>query len=155
MTAAFSRTCSSISLLTIFMPISVKSRIMESTSRPTYPTSVNFEASILRNGAWTSLASLRAISVLPTPVGPIMMMFFGMTSSRSSSDNRCRLQRFRSAMATARLALCWPMMYCQFLDGLTWYQGVIQKPPWMKSGAGERVRETRLESAAVYPASSS
>ena len=32
-----------------------------------------------------SLASRRAISVLPTPVGPIMMMFFGATSSRSSA----------------------------------------------------------------------
>ena len=30
------------------------------------------------------LASRRAISVLPTPVGPIMRMFFGMTSSRIS-----------------------------------------------------------------------
>jgi hypothetical protein len=29
-------------------------------------------------------AKRRAISVLPTPVGPIMMMFFGATSSRSS-----------------------------------------------------------------------
>ena len=28
-----------------------------------------------------SLASRRAISVLPTPVGPIMMMFLGMMSS--------------------------------------------------------------------------
>src|SRR5438477_8701958 len=30
--------------------MSTKSRIMDSTSRPTYPTSVNFEASTLRNG---------------------------------------------------------------------------------------------------------
>ena len=34
------------------------------------------------NGAWASRASRRAISVFPTPVGPIMMMFFGATSSR-------------------------------------------------------------------------
>src|SRR5512137_2670588 len=40
-----------------------------------------------------------------------MMMFFGITSSRRSSDRRWRRQRFRSAMATARLALFWPMMY--------------------------------------------
>ncbi len=111
MAAAFSWTCSVISVFTMLMPISVRSRMMDSTSRPTYPTSVNFDASILRKGAWTSFASLRAISVFPTPVGPIMMMFFGMTSSRRSSDRRCRLQRFRSAMATARLALCWPMTY--------------------------------------------
>ena len=35
-------------------------------------------------GALASRASRRAISVFPTPVGPIMMMFFGMTSSRRS-----------------------------------------------------------------------
>ena len=32
------------------MPISTRSRIMDSTSRPTYPTSVNLDASILRKG---------------------------------------------------------------------------------------------------------
>ena len=36
------------------------------------------------NGAPTSCASRRAISVLPTPVGPIMMMFLGVTSWRNS-----------------------------------------------------------------------
>ena len=35
------------------------------------------------NGAPASFASRRAISVLPTPVGPIIRMFFGSTSSRS------------------------------------------------------------------------
>ena len=35
----------------------------------------------MRNGELVSLASRRAISVLPTPVGPIMMMFLGMMSS--------------------------------------------------------------------------
>ena len=34
------------------------------------------------NGALASLASRRAISVLPTPVGPIIRMFLGITSSR-------------------------------------------------------------------------
>ena len=33
-------------------------------------------------GAPASFASRRAISVLPTPVGPIIRMFFGSTSSR-------------------------------------------------------------------------
>ena len=55
-------------------------------------------------GAWASLARRRAISVLPTPVGPIMMMFLGAISSRSSSGTCWRRQRLRSAMATARLA---------------------------------------------------
>ncbi len=59
-------------------------------------------------GAWESLASRRAISVFPTPVGPIMMMFLGATSSRSSAGRFWRRQRFLSAMATAFLAACWP-----------------------------------------------
>ena len=33
-------------------------------------------------GAWASRASRRAISVLPTPVGPIIRMFFGVISWR-------------------------------------------------------------------------
>ncbi len=49
-------------------------------------------------------AKRRAISVLPTPVGPIMMMFLGVTSLRRSAGNCCRRQRLRMAMATARLA---------------------------------------------------
>ena len=43
---------------------------MDSTSRPTYPTSVNLVASIFRNGELARRARRRAISVLPTPVGP-------------------------------------------------------------------------------------
>ena len=38
-----------------------------------------------RTAPCASLARRRAISVLPTPVGPIMMMFFGAISSRSSA----------------------------------------------------------------------
>ena len=55
---------------TMSMAISTRSRIIDSTSRPTYPTSVNLEASTFRNGELASFASRRAISVLPTPVGP-------------------------------------------------------------------------------------
>ena len=61
-------------------------------------------------GAWASLARRLAISVLPTPVGPIMMMFFGAISSRSSSGTWVRRQRLRSAIATARFASRWPTM---------------------------------------------
>ncbi len=89
-------------------PASTRSRIIESTSLPTYPTSVNFEASTLTNGAPASRASRRAISVFPTPVGPTRMMFFGITSSRISGVSRNRRQRLRSAMATARLAAACP-----------------------------------------------
>src|SRR5262245_22712830 len=63
------------------------------------------------NGAPTSWASRRAISVLPTPVGPIMMMFLGVTSLRSSGVSCCRRQRLRMATATAFLAASWPTMY--------------------------------------------
>src|SRR5688572_33201394 len=62
------------------------------------------------NGARASFASRRAISVLPTPVGPIIRMFFGVISLRSGSLICARRQRLRSAMATARFASCWPMM---------------------------------------------
>src|SRR5262249_47756709 len=92
------------------MPISTRSRTICSTSRPTYPTSVNLVASTLMKGAPASLARRREISVLPTPVGPIIRMFLGSTSSRSLSSSCRRRQRLRSAMATARLASAWPMM---------------------------------------------
>jgi hypothetical protein len=37
-------------------------------------------------------------------------MFFGAISSRTSAGRSLRLSRLRNAMATARLALFWPMM---------------------------------------------
>src|SRR5277367_3828168 len=61
-------------------------------------------------GALARRASRRAISVLPTPVGPIMRMFFGVISARRFSATWPRRQRLRSAMATARLAAFWPTM---------------------------------------------
>ncbi len=69
-----------------------------------------FVASTLRNGAPHSRDRRRAISVFPTPVGPIMMMFLGATSSRSSSGSFCRRERLRRAIATAFFAFSWPMM---------------------------------------------
>jgi hypothetical protein len=69
---------------------------------------VNFDASTFRNGDDESRASRRAISVLPTPVEPIIMMFFGMTSSARSGGSFCRRIRLRSATATARFAAAWP-----------------------------------------------
>ncbi len=65
---------------------------------------MNFEASTLTNGAPANLASRRAISVLPTPVGPMSMMFLGAISSRIGGGTCWRRQRLRSATATARLA---------------------------------------------------
>src|SRR5512132_3487972 len=61
-------------------------------------------------GASASFARRRAISVLPTPVGPIIRMFFGVISARIDSSTCWRRQRLRSAIATARLALPWPTM---------------------------------------------
>src|SRR5687767_7377272 len=63
------------------------------------------------NGECASLARRRAISVLPTPVGPIIRMFFGATSSASSGGSFCRRIRLRSAIATARLAFDCPTTY--------------------------------------------
>ncbi len=84
---------------------------MDSTSRPTYPTSVNFEASTFTKGAPARRARRRAISVFPTPVGPIMMMLLGTISSRRSSGTRWRRHRLRRAMATAFFAASCPTMY--------------------------------------------
>ena len=69
---------------------------------------MNFEASTFTKGAPARRASRRAISVLPTPVGPIMTMFFGRMSSRSSAATFWRRQRLRSAIATARFAFVCP-----------------------------------------------
>ncbi len=69
---------------------------------------MNLLASTFRNGLAESRASRRAISVFPTPVGPIMRMFFGVTSAAISGGRRCRRIRFRIATATARLAAAWP-----------------------------------------------
>ena len=69
-----------------------------------YPTSVNLVASTLMKGASANLDNLLDISVLPTPVGPIISIFFGRTSSLISSDKACLLHLFRSATATAFLA---------------------------------------------------
>ena len=56
------------------------------------------------------MARRRAISVLPTPVGPIIRMFLGVISLRISVGSCCRRQRLRTATATERLASPWPMM---------------------------------------------
>mmetsp|Transcript_772 Transcript_772/g.1120 ORF Transcript_772/g.1120 Transcript_772/m.1120 type:complete len:280 (+) Transcript_772:808-1647(+) len=96
--------------LVMVMEMSTRSRMIWSTSRPWNPTSVNFVASTLIKGALASLASLLAISVLPHPVGPIIRMFFGTTSGRSSGSIFRRLYLFLRAMATARFASGCPTM---------------------------------------------
>src|SRR3990167_7591661 len=75
-------------------------------------------------GASASRARRRAISVLPTPVGPIMRMFLGVISGRSFSSTCWRRQRLRKAMATARLAPFWPMMKRSSSETISW--GVME-----------------------------
>ena len=56
-------------------------------------------------------AMRRLISVLPTPVGPIIRIFLGIMSAWSPLSVICRRrQRFRREMATAFLASVWPTM---------------------------------------------
>ena len=95
---------------TIMMALSTRSRTICSTSRPTYPTSVNLVASTLIKGAFANLARRLDISVLPTPVGPIINIFFGYTSSFNSSESCFLRHLFLSATATALLASFWPIM---------------------------------------------
>src|SRR3989338_7058082 len=70
-------------------------------------------------GALASLARRRAISVFPTPVGPIMRMFLGVISWRMFSPSCMRRQRLRSAIATARLAAFWPTMYLSSSEAIS------------------------------------
>src|SRR5438445_5630578 len=72
------------------------------------------------NGASASLARRRAISVLPTPVGPIIRMFFGVISPRIFSSTCWRRQRLRNAIATARFALDWPTMWRSSSETISW-----------------------------------
>src|SRR6267142_362152 len=109
--SARSATSSSFSSRIMSMDVSTRSRTIDSTSRPTYPTSVYFEASTLTNGQPARRARRLAISVFPTPVGPIMRMFFGKTSSAISGGSFWRRTRLRNATATARLAAACPTMY--------------------------------------------
>src|SRR5690606_2844644 len=121
-----------------------------STSLPTYPTSVKRVASTFTNGALARVARRRAISVLPTPVGPIIRMFLGITSLRSSSGSCARRQRLRSAIATARLAEAWPTMWRS--SSCTIWRGVMVEddPGWfMYLPLGRRPRE-RGGRAALY-----
>ena len=68
-------------------------------------------ASILMNGAPGEFRQPPGDFGFADAGGPIIMMFFGETSSRISSGTRCRRQRLRTAIATARLASPWPMMW--------------------------------------------
>src|ERR1700738_4774210 len=87
-------------------------------------------------GAFARRARRRAISVLPTPVGPIIRMFFGVISPRSGSATCARRQRLRSAIATARFASAWPTM--NLSSSCTISCGVIIAGAWtaVEGGVG-------------------
>ena len=69
---------------------------------------VKVEASTFTKGASASLDNLLEISVFPTPVGPIIKIFFGKTSFFISPSSACLLHLFLKATATALLALFCP-----------------------------------------------
>jgi hypothetical protein len=87
-------------------------------------------ASTLTNGAFASFARRRAISVLPTPVGPIIRMFFGVTSARSSGELHAApavAQRDRDGA----LGGMWPMMCLS--SSWTISRGVmLDMRPWLQ-----------------------
>jgi hypothetical protein len=57
--------------------------------------------------AWPAAARSRSCR---QPVGPIIRMFLGAPPRADRPASCCRRQRLRSAIATARLASCWPTM---------------------------------------------
>src|SRR5258706_862852 len=98
-------------------------------------------------GASASRARRRAISVLPTPVGPIMRMFLGVISCRRGSATCCRRQRFLRAIATARFARVWPTMCLPSSWTISW--GVMEDMGAGKPGAGRSRDSTRPWTAAA------
>src|SRR5580698_10422143 len=83
------------------------------------------------NGASASFARRRAISVLPTPVGPIIRMFFGVISWRKGSATCWRRQRLRSATATAFFARPWPMICLSSSETISAGVMVVIAFPWV------------------------
>ena len=69
---------------------------------------MNLVASTLTNGASANFDNRLDISVLPTPVGPIIKIFFGSTSFFISPLSACLLHLFLNATATAFFALFCP-----------------------------------------------
>ena len=62
--------------------------MIDSTSSPTYPDSVNEVASAIVNGTSRIFASVSAISVFPHPVGPANRMLFLRIRSLLSLSKR-------------------------------------------------------------------
>src|SRR5712672_3438299 len=95
-------------------------------------------------GASARRARRRAISVLPTPVGPIIRMFLGVISWRRGSPTCCRRQRFLRAIATARFARVWPTMCLSSSWTISW--GVMEDMG-REAGSGRSRDSTRPRAA--------
>ena len=108
-----------ISSLTMATAVAIRSFTIDSTSLPTYPTSVYFVASTLMKGASASFAILLAISVFPTPVEPIIRIFFGLTSSLISLLSLFLLTLLRRATAMVLFASFCPITYLSKLDTIS------------------------------------
>src|SRR3984957_18790552 len=102
------------------------------------------------NGASASFARRRAISVLPTPVGPIIRMFFGVISWRKGSATCWRRHRLRNATATAFFARPWPMMCLSSSETISaGVMVVIVGPCPVLAKTRKRVLLDRLDDAIV------
>ena len=108
------------SSLRCFIPVSTKSRIIDSTSLPTYPTSVNLVASTLMKGALANFASLRAIQFY-LPLLVLSSVYFEMNFFLSSSFN-CIL---RHLLRTVLLIFCLILTNNVLFNSCTISLGVI------------------------------
>src|SRR3984893_13071381 len=102
------------------------------------------------NGASASFARRRAISVLPTPVGPIIRMFFGVISWRNGSATCWRRHRLRNATAPAFFARPCPMMCLSSSETISaGVMVVIGAPCPVLAKTRKRVLLDRLDDASV------
>lgn len=130
-------TCTHTCTLCVHARVHYTTRIPELTVEAKRPASHTSHASSHPQQR-THLASRRAISVLPQPVGPIISMLRGTTSRAASASSWWRRHRLRSATATARLA-SWRCrrrksgqigaQVCAF-SGAACCAGVVWGQPW-------------------------
>jgi len=108
--SALPSTSEIFSVRTISTAVSTRSLTIDSTSRRRSRPPCIWWLPPSGMGNWPGGEPARDLG-LSTPVGPIMMMFFGATSSAISGSSRWRRILFRSAIATAFLAARCPMTY--------------------------------------------
>ena len=107
--AARSTTRARRSSFTRRIAASTRSRAIESTSRPTYPTSVNFEASTFTNGrVHEAREAARDLGLPDARRADHEDVLRRRSRAATSTGRRCRRHRSRRAIATARLAFDCP-----------------------------------------------